>query len=274
MSQQGYLYETHFHTAWSSACARSRGPEYLQRYKRLGYHGIIVTDHFWRGNCAVDRHMSWPRFVEAFMRGYEETKAAAEDVGLDVFFGWEETFDGDDYLVYGLDKEWLLRHPEVRGFTRKEQLEHAHSRGGCVVQAHPFRDRDYIANIHLSPDFADAFEVGNAGNWPENDAQAFRWAQKNNRVMTAGSDIHSARQYEDEELMGVVLERPLRDIRDYADAIRGGRVKSLRVPQERLEGELTLPTKRVYLHGQKPERVRNVAGLFPEDAFPKDGPRG
>ncbi len=269
MTHQGYLYETHFHTAWSSACARSRGPEYLARYKRLGYHGIIVTDHFWRGNCAVDRHMPWHSFVEAFVRGYEETRTAGEALGLQVFFGWEETYDGDDYLVYGLDKEWLLKNPQVRGFTRREQLEHAHSRGGCVVQAHPFRDRDYIPNIHIGRDAADAFEVGNAGNWPEHDVQAYRWAEKNRRLMTAGSDIHSAKQYDDGDLMGVVFDRPLRDIRDYADAIRASRVSSLRVPAGRLEGELTLPQKRVYLHGQMPERVRDLEGLFPPDAFSK-----
>ena len=62
-ARQGYLYETHFHTSVASACARSRGPEYLERYKRLGYAGIMVTDHFWRGNCAVNRHLPWAEFV-------------------------------------------------------------------------------------------------------------------------------------------------------------------------------------------------------------------
>ncbi len=259
---QGYLYETHFHTAWSSACARSRGPEYLERYKRLGYHGIVVTDHFWGGNCAVDRHLPWSSFVEAFVRGYEETKTAGEELGLQVFFGWEETFDGDDYLVYGLDKEWLLNNPHARGFSRREQLEHAHRHGGCVIQAHPFRDRDYIPAIHLSRDWADAYEVGNAGNWPEHDAQAYRWASRNSRVMTAGSDIHSAHQYEDDQLMGVVFDRPLRDLRDFAEAIRGGEIKGLRVPEGRLDGPVRPVEKRVYLHGKRPERVRNPRVLF------------
>ena len=36
-----------------------------------------------------------------------------DEIGLQVFFGWEETFDGQDFLIYGLDKEWMLKHPEM-----------------------------------------------------------------------------------------------------------------------------------------------------------------
>ena len=262
MPNTGYLYETHFHTAWSSACARSRGPEYLERYKRMGYSGIVVTDHFWRGNCAVDRHMSWPNFVEAFFRGYEETRAAGEQMGLSVFFGWEETFDGDDYLVYGLDKQWLLRHPEVRGFNRREQWEQVRDGGGCVVQAHPFRDRDYISAIHLNPDYTDAIEAGNGGNSPEHDAQAWRWAQKHGLYTTAGSDIHSAAQYEDEQLMGIWFPQKLHTVQDFVEAIRSRSEHRLQVPEGRFETPLTKPRKAVWEHGKTTRRVRDTDELF------------
>lgn len=244
--QRTWLYETHFHTRRGSACARSLGPEYFERYRRLGYDGIMVTDHFWRGYTAVDRHQPWPAFVEAFCRGYEETKAAAQKAGLQVFFGWEETIQGDDYLIYGLDKAWLLQHPEVKDWTRSQQFEQVHRYGGCVVQAHPFRDRDYIDAIHLGP--ADAYEVGNTGNLQENDLQAFRWAQKNQLLMTAGSDIHSATQFRDEELMGVVLNRPLNSIADYVQIIRQREPIGLRLPKGRLEGQPGLPQLQVYNH--------------------------
>ena len=258
----GYLYETHLHTRHGSGCGRASGPEYFDRYKRLGYAGIIVTEHFWRGYCAVDRRLPWPEFVERFCHGYEEAKAAAEGSGLQVFFGWEETIDGDDYLVYGLDKAWLLNHPESRGWTRAEQLHEVRRAGGCVVQAHPFRDRDYIDAIHLGP--ADAYEVANAGNPPENDLQAWRWAKKQGHLMTAGSDIHSARQFEDDQLCGVRFSQPLHSIQDYVEAIRSRTPFQLQAPEGHFLGELQLPRLTVYSHDEEDHtrRVRDTSVLF------------
>lgn len=259
--KQTWLYETHFHTRLGSACARSLGPEYLERYKRLGYDGIMVTEHFWRGNIAVDRRLPWRDFVEAFCRGYEDTKAAGDKVGIKVFFGWEETIEGDDYLVYGLDKAWLLKHPEVKGWTRWQQLEEVRRHGGCVVQAHPFRDRDYIDAIHLGP--ADAYEVGNTGNLKEHDLQAYRWALRQGHLMTAGSDIHVSTQYEDDQLMGVRLNRELHSIQDYVAVIRQREPFSLKIPEGRLDGEPTLPQLNVWNHPRygRP-RLASTSTLF------------
>lgn len=261
-ARQGYLYETHFHTSVASACARSRGPEYLERYKRLGYAGIMVTDHFWRGNCAVNRHLPWAEFVEEFCRGYAETREAGEKIGLDVFFGWEETYDGDDYLVYGLDKRWLLNHPEVCGWTRREQLEQVHRYGGCVVQAHPFRDRDYIPAIHLGLKRADAFEVYNAGNDAAFDSQTHAFIAYHGLTATAGSDIHGAAQYEDEQLGGVIFDTRLHSAKDYADAIRSNAPRRLRVPAGRFDQPVRMPLKPVWEHGERTRRLRVREEIF------------
>ena len=263
INKDTWLYETHFHTSLGSACGRSRGPEYLERYKRLHYNGIIVTDHFWRGNCAVNRHLPWRDFVDAFCRGYEETRVAGEKLGIAVFFGWEETYEGDDYLIYGLDKAWLYEHPEVIKWTRAQQLEQVHKAGGCVVQAHPFRDRDYLSAVHLALELADAFEVGNAGNPLPNDVQALRWAQKNGLVMTAGSDIHHSTYYEDDELMGVVFSHELKTIGDYAKAIREEEAFKLKTREGHFDAALEMPRLPVYEHRQEKTRlVRRVKELF------------
>ncbi|MCL2557716.1 MAG: PHP domain-containing protein, partial [Treponema sp.] len=96
----GYLYETHLHTSFSSACAVSKGSEYIAAYVDMGYSGIVVTDHFWRGHTAVSRKLPWKEWVNQFCKGFEEAREEGARRGLDVFFGWEETFDGcDDYLV-------------------------------------------------------------------------------------------------------------------------------------------------------------------------------
>ena len=228
-----YIYETHLHTSESSACGMSRGSEYVKRYQDLGYAGIIVTDHFFGGNTAVPRALPWRERIHRFCRGYENAREAGDKAGFPVFFGWEEHFQGDEYLIYGLNKQWLLDHPEAGHWTRKEQFDAVHAAGGCVVQAHPFRDRDYIPAIRLSTGCADGVEAYNAANRPENDALAVRYARALGLPMTAGSDIHQIRQWPEEHMMGVVFDQPLASIHDYVKAIREKRPFGVKTPPGR-----------------------------------------
>jgi len=228
-----YIYETHLHTSQGSACGHSRGREYIRRYQDLGYAGIIVTDHFFRGNTAVPRSLPWRERVHRFCMGYEDAKEAGDKHGFSVFFGWEENYSGDEYLIYGLSKEWLLGHPEAEYWTRKEQYDAVHAAGGCVVQAHPFRDKEYIPVIRLSTGCVDAVEGCNASNNPDNDVLAVRYAKVLNLPVTAGSDIHNAGTYLDGELMGVAFDQPLKTIHDYVKAIREKQSFGVNVPQGR-----------------------------------------
>ncbi|MDR2404555.1 MAG: PHP domain-containing protein [Spirochaetaceae bacterium] len=230
-----FLYETHLHTVQSSLCGKSRGGEYIEAYKEAGYTGIIVTDHFYNGNTAADQTLPWDEWVEQFCRGYEETRAAGERHGLDVFFGWEETFQGDDYLIYGLDKNWLLAHPEAASWTLQEQYTTVRRYGGCVVQAHPFRHAPYIRNIRLSVGCVDAVEAANGGNQQAWDALAMRYARKLGIPVTAGSDIHHVGQFETGDIFGVYLTEKMNTIQDYVRAIRENRIAGLRMPLNRCE---------------------------------------
>jgi hypothetical protein len=243
-----YLYETHLHTRQGSLCANSRGRDYIQAYKDLGYRGIFVTDHFYRGNCAVDRSLPWKEWVKRFCRGYEDAWEEGARRGLDVFFGWEETFDGDDYLVYGLDREWLLEHPEARNWSRERQFKTLREAGGCVVQAHPFRQHAYLSQVILSPALVDAVETANAGNGDQAyDVLAMSYAKKLGLPATAGSDIHDTDQLEEGDIYGVYLEKPLESAGDYAAAVRNGSIHSLRVPEDRWKSrgdeKIVLPLK-------------------------------
>ena len=228
-----YLYETHLHTSQASACGISRGHEYISRYKDLGYTGIIVTDHFYRGNTAIDRNLPWPKWVTAFCRGYEDAREEGVRRGLDVFFGWEETYDGDDYLVYGLDKQWLLEHPEVCRWTRREQFKEAKRYKGCVVQAHPFRQYHYINRICLSGS-VDAVEAANAANQRSFDALAWAYAKKIKVPITAGSDIHRASDAQF-DLFGVLLDKKMETITDYVKAIQNNTLAGLKVTPGRFD---------------------------------------
>jgi len=213
------------------------GSDYIAGYIDKGYSGIIVTDHFFNANCALSRKLPWEEWVNRFYRGYEEAKEAGDRQGLDVFFGWEETFEGcDDYLIYGLDKQWLLEHPEVRSWTRGQQYKAVREAGGCVIQAHPFRQRAYIPRVVLSAGCVDAVEVVNGGHEDfSNDVLAYRYAKKIGKPATAGSDIHDASEIFYGDIFGVYSNKKLNSIADFVDMILNNEVSGLKVDEQRLE---------------------------------------
>jgi len=232
-----YLYETHLHTAEVSKCAVSGGAEYIAGYIEKGYTGIIVTDHFFNANSALSKKLPWEEWVNRFYMGYERAKKEGDRQGLDVFFGWEEAFEGgDEYLVYGLDKEWLLEHPEVRSWTRGEQYRAVREAGGCVIQAHPFRQRSYISRIVLSTGCVDGVEAVNGGHEDDTyDALAYRYAQKAGKPVTAGTDIHNASDVLHGQIYGVYLEKKLNSIGDFVNMILNKEVADLKICNRKLD---------------------------------------
>ena len=73
-----YKYETHLHTKECSLCATASGAYQAEAYKDAGYTGIIITDHFFRGNTNVRRDLPWEERIDLFCKGYENAKAAYE----------------------------------------------------------------------------------------------------------------------------------------------------------------------------------------------------
>ena len=76
-----YRYETHLHTVEGSACGFTPGAEYPAIYKERGYDGIFITDHFFHGNTRPSRELPWREYVDAYMKGYEESKKAGDPSG-------------------------------------------------------------------------------------------------------------------------------------------------------------------------------------------------
>lgn len=235
-----YRYETHLHTCAASACGLARGRDYIPFYRDLGFHGLFVTEHFFGGNTSVDQRLPWREQVSRFCEGYEETKTEGEKRGLQVLFGWEQAYDGDEYLVYGLDRAWLYEHPEVKEWSRAEQYGQAHRYGGCVVQAHPFRDRSYIRRIYLNTACVDGVEVYNAANPMAVNAQAYRYSKNLGLPMLAGSDIHSLNW---PEIAGVTFSEPLKDEKDFAARIRSRAPIGLIAPVAAMETAVLQPVR-------------------------------
>lgn len=217
-----YKYETHAHTAEVSRCATIPAAELVRFYKQLGYSGIFITDHFLNGNTTVPRDLPWKERVERYCEGFEKAYAEGKKIGLDVFFGWEYSYLGSDFLTYGLDKAWLLNHPDLLELSVREYCDFARSEGGFIVHAHPFREDYYIDMIRLLPRNVDAVEVINACRKDFENNRADEYADHYSLLKTAGSDNHWGHM---KRYSGIQLSRPLQDVDDMIQAIKNGEVE-------------------------------------------------
>lgn len=222
-----YLYETHLHTTQGSACAHNSGYEMAKAAHEAGYAGIIVTDHNWGGNTSVDRSLPWETWVREFAKGYLDAKAYGDEHDFDVFFGYEAGYRGTEFLIYGVDPQWMIDHPQIWDASIEEQYRLVHEAGGMVIHAHPFREAGYISEIRLFPELVDGVEGFNAPHSnpkstshydPAYDERAVAYARANGLPITAGSDIHSTALYGG----GVAFKRRLTSIQDYCRAILSG----------------------------------------------------
>ena len=202
-----FKYEMHSHTKVGSGCGVFSPQEIVDYFVERNYTGLCITDHFFNGNCAVDGRLPWREKVVRYCDAYEQTKEIGYKRGLDVFFGFEYTCNngaardsnfGTDFLIYGLDKKWLLSKGEsILSMPVNDFLKMVREEGGFVVQAHPFRlATSYMNHISLFPLFTDAVEIYNANpntlGAPNNMAVAY--AREYGFYETCGSDIHGPGQ--------------------------------------------------------------------------------
>lgn len=216
-----FRYETHLHTSLTSACSHFQPAEIVEKYVRLGYAGVFVTDHFLNGNTTVPRDIEWERRVSRFCEGYRFVKKAAEGV-LDVFFGFEYSYKGTDLLVYGLGEEWLLAHPEIMEIPVTQFAPLVRREGGLIVQAHPYREAHYIDHIRLFPAVVDGIEVINANMNERTNRLAGILANAYGLFTTAGSDIHGKEQT---ELGGMEFQEKIKSEQDFVKRILRGEGK-------------------------------------------------
>ncbi len=220
-----FKYETHLHTAEVSACARASAAEQVEYYAEMGYDGIIVTDHFFNGNTVVPREgISWKEKVERFCQGYVNALKEGKKVGLDVFFGWEYTFYGADFLTYGLSPKWLLENEQIMEMPCWDYLDYVRDCGALVIHAHPFREANYIKEIRLQPRKIDGVEVINANCTDFENKMAKEYAKNYELALFAGSDNHLA--FGQKKLAGIKTKEKIESIIDFVDVIHSGNYKT------------------------------------------------
>lgn len=213
-----FKYETHLHTFPVSQCAKYSVRENLEFYKKLGYEGIFITNHFIDGNI---NHLAGDSFedrINYFFSDVETALEIADEIGIKVFCGAELSYGGTDFLVYGLDKDWYLAHPEIMSMKKSEELPFLIENGALVIQAHPFREAFYIDHIRLFPRCVHGVEIINANRTENENKMAKIYAENYELLEFAGSDNHIAD--EQKKLAGLQFETPIKDEKDFCERVK------------------------------------------------------
>lgn len=220
-----YKFEIHLHTNNCSDCSVSSPEEMLLAAKEHGYSGIVITNHFFHGNTAIDRSLSWEDFVGAYKEDYLQAKAVGGKLGITVFFGLEEVYEpGKEMLIYGIEPEVFQKHPEFNTMSIKEKINFIHRNRGICVCAHPFRKRPYIPNPDREPDqkLFDGVEGFNLANPPEENEKAMVYAINHNKIILSGSDTHNAQNFGN---AGIAFEKPIKNYSDFIKRIKKGKFR-------------------------------------------------
>ncbi|MCL2530900.1 MAG: PHP domain-containing protein [Oscillospiraceae bacterium] len=212
--------EIHIHSTEHSACAAEDAAGCVARCVAQGYDGMVITNHFC--NCGWPDWADWQTRIDRFMRGYHAAVQAAPP-GFTVILGMELRFfqeDENDYLILGLDEQFLREHEGFDDLGIAKFSEFAREHDLLICQAHPFR----YTMVLRDPKYVDAYEVYNGhGRWESNNEIAAAWAKRHGKIALSGSDWHG---YDTECGMnpgGIVLDYPVKDAKELVAAIKSGK---------------------------------------------------
>ena len=222
-----YIYETHLHTMPVSRCGRADVRENLTFYKEMGYDGVFITNHFIDGNMTCNEPLSYEEKINFYFSDYELGVEIGKELGIKVFPGLESTYQGIDFLIYGLDKEWFLAHEEITTMKQTEKLKYMSDAGALIIHAHPFREASYIDHIQLFPRHVHGVEIYNACRTDFENAMAEQYASAYGLLPFAGSDNHFASNQM--KLSGMKSPVPIESVDQFISMVKGSELTVYRL---------------------------------------------
>lgn len=233
-----YKYELHSHTSEVSPCGRITADDSVMMHKKVGYQGLVITDHFHREFFSSLGDLSWSAKIDSFLKGYRSAVASGIREDIDVLLGFEIRFDdsGNDFLVYGVEDDFLYKHPDLYMADLPYLRRVTDAYGGMLIfQAHPFR-KGCRPPEDLS--LIDGMEVFN-GN-PRHNSYNFRareTAVKNALLLLSGSDFHMA---EDLGLGGMRLPGRISTQSEMTGALRAVTEENLIIQELQSKGDFSV----------------------------------
>ncbi len=220
--------ELHLHSTEVSPCCDCPTEIAARRYAEGGYTTVTVTDHFKPGLQREGE--TWEACVLRFMSGYEAFRRLL-DGRVHVLFGFELNLaeNANDYLVFGLSRDFLLASRDLPYLPRREAIARIHAAGGLIYQAHPFRNRMTV----MDPGDLDGIEIFNAHNGHDSRNElAYAFARHHGLPGIAGTDYHHLYNHPS---AGIMTEAPVTSEAELLAVLREGRYRTFGevVPREK-----------------------------------------
>jgi hypothetical protein len=164
-------FDHHVHTARHSPDSVIDPLVLLDRAKRVGLDGVVITEHDYQWEAGE----------------LAELATHADAMGLRVFSGVEVSAREGHFLVYGLPDPFEA----PPGIALRDLLRVARKRGAAVVAAHPFRwDQDFERIVAEHGPAFDALELVSNNVTPETRARTERLLARHTMGATGSSDGH------------------------------------------------------------------------------------
>jgi len=204
----GYLYDLHTHTKETSKCGYVSAELTVERYHKNGFAGLVVTDHLHPEYLSsIDTEHNWDKAMDHFLSGYHASKKRGDELGFNVILGAELRFleNDNDYLVYGIDENWLRSNPYMCCMSAQEFYDKFHDQV-LIIHAHPFRKGS--APVQETAVHGAEIVNGNPRHDNHNDMAWELCCRHPEYFRMAGSDAH---RDGDEARAGIILPERIKD---------------------------------------------------------------
>ena len=215
MEIEKYTFKTelHAHTKPASGCSEIYPEELVENYARLGYSGVVISNHFYSG---MRYYGNKEKCLNAYLADFDKAVQVGNKLGIHVILGCEIRFaeNINDYLLFGIDREFLKAayaylDKDLAAFSKDFRREDR-----VLLQAHPFRQGMALAD----PDYIDGIETFNVHPGHNSRvAVAARYAQEHSFIVSAGTDYH---HHGHEGLAGIRTKTELKTSQEVAQVLR------------------------------------------------------
>ena len=188
MNLKKYKYKTemHAHSMPASACGDIPPEEVVRIYSELGYHSIVLSNHF---HSQSRFYGDKEKMVRTYLLDYRTACEYGQKYGINVILGCEIRFTENinDYLLFGIDEDFLFDAYDYIEGGLKEFSDWFRDEKRTIIQAHPFRK----GMEDTPPELIDGIETFNVHpNHNSRVAVAAKYAKKNDFIVTCGTDYH------------------------------------------------------------------------------------
>jgi len=191
VSSYKYKIELHAHTNPCSGCSMLSPEEMMKKLKEHNYHAVVITNHFFYDH---GDYLEAEDPIATYLKDFYKCREIGEKEGIKVLLGAEYRFleSNNDYLVLGIDKEFLDKTLHRSDLTIESFYKEFHNEDLLIIHAHPYREN--CGSSPVNPEFLDGVEIMNMhpGKMSENGLAA-KFAKDNNiSLVTIGTDLHRA----------------------------------------------------------------------------------